>query len=53
MYMIIFVYMCLSMHHIHVMFLEARRGASGPWGLELQMVVGCYVGAGNQTQVLC
>lgn len=33
---------CISVYHIHAVFLE---------GLELQMVVSCRLGAGDQTQV--
>jgi len=33
---------CISVYHMHAVFLE---------GLELQVVVSCHLGAGDQTQV--
>lgn len=36
---------CIYVHHIHA-------GELNPLGLELQMVVKCYVGAGYKTWVL-
>lgn len=37
---------CMSVHHVHAVPVEIRRG-HGPPGLELQMVLSGPVGAGN------
>lgn len=36
---------CMSIYHVPNVCGDQRR-ASDPWGLEFQIVEGCYVGAG-------
>lgn len=52
MYLCIFVYMCMSVHYMHVIFSEAGREHWVPWDW-VPEGCRCYIGAGNQTQVLC
>lgn len=46
-----YVYGC--MHTVRVSATHRGQGLSDPLELELRMVVNYYVGAGNQTRVLC
>jgi hypothetical protein len=43
------VYMYVTIKHICAVPEEARRGHQNSWNLELQTIVSCHVGAGNQT----
>ena len=46
--MYMYLYSCIPSAHGN-----QKRTSSDPLTLELQMVLSCHVGSGNQTQVLC